>query len=401
MPVKMAPHQLEFWQELLAPFAEHELSEVPARGGRGTLTYIDKRALENRLDSVCGPNGWFPEYEATNRGYKCRLWILCPVFKPEEAWVWHYKEDGAGFEEMGSFNKQTQEFECDVDNDEKSGYTNALRRAAQDAWGIGRYLYRKGIPTFLDPNARAPEPPKVPATPPWQSPSAPPAELREPEKPPASTREPAKPQPATPAKATAPAKPQGQTQQGHGNFKIPPPGKAVFAWAKEMERTFETTLINGMKQEGEGRGWGSQFTDWDQGQVTEICKTAIHFVRTLPTYKGQFDYMFAEKVDAAGPAAKPPGAGINIADLRRDLSTKIQALLHRQLGRPAEKSELGQAFKNVSQECINSSGHNGEVCESLARCSDVAWISNMIVFVNEQIEKAAAGGGEGDGEIPF
>ena len=40
----------------------------------------------------------------------------------------------------------------DADNDEKSGYTNALRRAAQDAWGIGRYLYNKGIPGFIDPN---------------------------------------------------------------------------------------------------------------------------------------------------------------------------------------------------------------------------------------------------------
>lgn len=399
MPVKMSDKQLEFWQELLAPFAEHELSEVPARGGQGKLTYIDKRALENRLDSVCGPTGWFPEYEATQRGYKCRLWILCPAFSPADVWTWHYKEDGAGFEEMGKFNKQTQEFEVEVDNDEKSGYTNALRRAAQDAWGIGRYLYRKGIPTFLDPNARAPERPKAPTPPPCaSSPSAPPAELRDRETPPASTRE----QPKSPPAQSAPTSyGNSQPAQGHGNFKLPPAGKPVFAWTKEMEKVFQTKLVDGMGQEGERRGWGKQFADWDQNQANEICKNAIHFLMTLPTYKGQFDYMFADKVAPGGPAANPPGHGINIADLRRDLSTKIQALLHRQFGRAAEKSELAQAFKNISHECVNSGGTNGEVCESLARCNDIAWLSNMIVFVNEQIERAASSGEAPSDDIPF
>lgn len=82
MPARMAPHQLEFDRELLAPFHPSELSEVPARGGKKTLTYIDKRALENRLDSVCGPHGWKPEYEATARDYKCRLSILVPAVHP-------------------------------------------------------------------------------------------------------------------------------------------------------------------------------------------------------------------------------------------------------------------------------------------------------------------------------
>ena len=157
-PRAMAPHQLAFWRELLAPFAPNELSEVPARGGKKTLTYVDSRALMNRLDSVCGPHGWDIEYRPTERGYSARMGIAVPTGN-EGTSVWMYKEDGAGFEEMGFTNKQTGEFEYDVDNDEKSGYTNALRRAAQDAWGIGRYLYNKGIPAFLDPNARPLRPP--------------------------------------------------------------------------------------------------------------------------------------------------------------------------------------------------------------------------------------------------
>jgi len=79
MSIKMSAEQLSYWQTLLAPFYKSELGEVPARGGKKTLTYIDKRALSNRLDSVCGPHGWFIEYEATTRGYKFRLHILVPT----------------------------------------------------------------------------------------------------------------------------------------------------------------------------------------------------------------------------------------------------------------------------------------------------------------------------------
>ena len=101
-----------------------------------------------------------PEYETTARGYRCRLHILVPSHDAQPGqpphvrtgWEWIAKEDGAGFEEMGALNRQTGEWEADVDNDEKSGYTNALRRAAQDARGIGHYLYNKGLPGFLDPN---------------------------------------------------------------------------------------------------------------------------------------------------------------------------------------------------------------------------------------------------------
>lgn len=92
--VKLTAEQLSFWKELLAPFARNELSTVPKRGGKGDLTYLDKRALENRLDTVCGPHGWYPEYEATNRGYKCRLHILIRL--PEVAPRWLLICPGSG-----------------------------------------------------------------------------------------------------------------------------------------------------------------------------------------------------------------------------------------------------------------------------------------------------------------
>lgn len=53
MPVKMKAEQLAFWQELLAPFAPEDLS-IKKQGGKD-LTFVDKRAIMNRLDSVVDP----------------------------------------------------------------------------------------------------------------------------------------------------------------------------------------------------------------------------------------------------------------------------------------------------------------------------------------------------------
>ena len=150
MPVKMTREQLEFWRELLAPFPGEALS-VKSVGGRD-LTYIDKRSLANRLDSVVGPNGWYAEYrDAGGRGLICKLFIYVPM--PDGTWGWMSKEDGGSDEEMTK--KQGGQQIKDVDNSFKSELTNAFRRAAQDAWGIGRYLYQKGIPLFLDPSIPA------------------------------------------------------------------------------------------------------------------------------------------------------------------------------------------------------------------------------------------------------
>ena len=393
MPVTMTPSQLTFWRELLAPFSPDELSEVPARGSSKVLTYIDKRALSNRLDSVCGPAGWDVEYEATTRGYKCRLGILVPTGSNDTS-VWHYKEDGAGFEEMGSKNKTTGEFEYDVDNDEKSGYTNAFRRAAQDAWGIGRYLYKKGIPSFLDPNAR----PGLPAVDPGMAAaSVPPKELADKTTPPPSTREP-QPNPA----------PAANGQKGFDNFKIPPPGKSVFAWCKEMEKVFETALVDGMGRDGEEQGWGKQFASWTQPQVNTIVLKAMGFLRELPTYKGQFEHLFPGGVADAnvattkgsGPNTPAPAPGVNVSDLRKTLIVKMQELVTKQTGKPTDNAGLKIVFNAVAPAVKNSDGHMGEIPEGLGKMTDVVWINNMIAEVDRQIADAVEGEAAEDG-CPF
>lgn len=388
--IQMTPEQLAFWRALLAPFHPDELSTVPRRGGKGDLTYLDKRALENRLDTVCGPDGWYPEYEATARGYKCRLHVLVPT--RSGSWVWMHKEDGAGFEEMGSYNKQTNEWEADVDNDEKSGYTNALRRAAQDAWGIGRYLYRKGIPAWLDPGA-SPDDALRPQAQPDQIAGRRQHRSDADESP---ARNVPAPSPATGAVAQPPALAPAE------GFAIPTVGKGVYQWCKRMEEHFRTKLVDGMRRGAGERGLDpSKFFAWDQQSVDGICREAIAFIKTLPTYKGEYEH-----VDATSPAPrKNPDSSApvsELSDLKKSLWARIVALVETQIGRKPNTAELSAAFGNIAAESQTGSGHLGEIPESLKSLTDVVWIRNMTAFVDEQIKRARTSANDSEGDdIPF
>lgn len=401
----MTEYQLSFWRALLAPFPDNELSTVKKGGGR-ELTYVDSRALTNRLDSICGPHGWDIEYRPTDRGYTARMGIAVPTSQGPGTDVWLYKEDGGGFEDMGMKNRDTGEWEADIDNDEKSAYTNALRRVAQNAWGIGRYLYRKGIPTWLDPNA-SPTPmlDALHGVADQQRAAASPAPASQP--PPArerTTRDHTESHNSPSPEPVAPAAPRK-----YDNFKIPPTGKPVFAWAKEMETTFEAKLIPGMGDSGEKKGFGRVFADWTTEQVREIALGCISYIKTLPTYKGQFDHLesppYGQSAPAPAPAANPapaaPTPGVNIADLRRDLMTKMQAFCKHQTGRVAENGELKQAFAKIAPLCKTGEGKLGETPEALGKLTDIVWIRNMISMMEQQIALAVANADQGDDEIPF
>jgi hypothetical protein len=88
---------------------------------RGTpLCYIDARAVMDRLDTICGPDGWQCNYTpGANGSIVCNLGIRMP----NGDWLW--KADGAGATDMEG---------------EKGMLSDALKRAAV-RWGVGRYLY--------------------------------------------------------------------------------------------------------------------------------------------------------------------------------------------------------------------------------------------------------------------
>lgn len=81
-------------------------------------------------------------------------------------------------------------------------------------------------------------------------------------------------------------------QRQCGDFGIPRPGKTVFAWAKRMEKVFETRLVDGMACDGRALGCGDRFAEWSQEQVNGICMRVIAYIRELPTYSGQYEYLF-------------------------------------------------------------------------------------------------------------
>jgi hypothetical protein len=82
------------------------------------LAYIDARDVMQRLDEVCGADGWQNDYPHANGKTVCRIGI-----KIGNEWIW--KANGAG--------------DTDVEA-EKGALSDAFKRAAV-MWGIGRYLY--------------------------------------------------------------------------------------------------------------------------------------------------------------------------------------------------------------------------------------------------------------------
>ena len=120
----------DIFDGLAAPFPIEEISwrvgptnersrqpNDPLRGQ--PLCYVDARTVMDRLDSVCGFDGWQCTYTpgvATS--------IVCNIgLRLEGDWVW--KADGAGPSDT---------------EPEKGALSDAFKRAAV-RWGIGRYLY--------------------------------------------------------------------------------------------------------------------------------------------------------------------------------------------------------------------------------------------------------------------
>lgn len=83
------------------------------------FAYVTARAVQDRLDNVCGPHAWKVDYFHVQPGG-----VLCNLsIKIGDEWV--TKQDGAD-------ESLTEPF--------KGGISGALKRAAV-VWGIGRYLY--------------------------------------------------------------------------------------------------------------------------------------------------------------------------------------------------------------------------------------------------------------------
>jgi hypothetical protein len=120
---------IEIYDELSSPFSADEIDwrvgSTTADKSKGmALAYIDARAVMDRLDTVCGPDGW-----QNNNVYGPGGSVVCNLgVRMNGEWIW--KADGAGA--------------TDVEG-EKGAISDALKRAAV-RFGVGRYLYELKSP---------------------------------------------------------------------------------------------------------------------------------------------------------------------------------------------------------------------------------------------------------------
>src|SRR5215207_6903858 len=125
----------DLFAALAAPFDPSEV-KIRSQSSR-QLHYITARTAMNRLDSVLGPENWWDRYVPGENSVLCELTIRLPDGSTLT------KSDAGGYAGM-----------ADSGDDDKSGYSDAFKRAAVK-FGVARYLYRDGVPTFVHPSVAA------------------------------------------------------------------------------------------------------------------------------------------------------------------------------------------------------------------------------------------------------
>ena len=138
--------------QLAAPFAPDDVEWKPGATTRDkkkglAMAYLTSRAIQDRLDAVCGPAGWRNEFTpGPAGGVLCGLSVRVSYADGTSAWV--TKWDGADNTDVEAV---------------KGGLSSAMKRAAV-LWGIGRYLYQLDAQWVeLDGRGRFAKTPRLPA----------------------------------------------------------------------------------------------------------------------------------------------------------------------------------------------------------------------------------------------
>ena len=226
----------DLFATLAAPFEAHEVRSRNQAGRQ--VQYITARTAMNRLDSILGPENWWDEYVPGENSVLCRLSIRLPDGSTLT------KADAGGYAGMP-----------DQGDDDKSGYSDAFKRAAVK-FGVGRYLYRDGVPAFAkdrEPSASAHESPQTQAH--------------------AHTPAPA------PAVVEAPA-PAPTRSSSNGNTP-PRSGRALFAWTKDQEQRHEVGLLKYLNGWAKLQEFPGRMVDWDAEQVQMAYGEAVRKLQSI------------------------------------------------------------------------------------------------------------------------
>ena len=230
--------QLELFAALAAPF-EHAEERVRQQGARH-LQYITARTVMNRLDDVLGPANWWDEYMPLENSVICRLTIRLPDGTTLT------KSDAGGYAGM-----------ADSGDDEKSGFSDSFKRAAVK-FGIGRYLYRDGVPRFVHEHIRHPS---LAADPTQHA------------------------HPSSHALPQAEPTPSSSRPAG-GGPGVPQSGKALFAWIKRQDEKHGFGLLKTVSDWAKRQDFPARMVQWNAEQVQKAfieAQTAIQATQTTQT----------------------------------------------------------------------------------------------------------------------
>jgi Rad52/22 family double-strand break repair protein len=228
---------LELFAALAAPFMPEEVRTRPQ--GVRQLQYITARTVMNRLDDVLGPAGWWDEYVPLENSVICRLTIRLPDGTTLT------KSDAGGYAGM-----------ADSGDDEKSGFSDAFKRAAVK-FGIGRYLYRDGVPRFVHDRVRHPSLAADPA------------------------------QHAHPAPAALPhSEPAPSSSRPVGDVPtVPQSGKALFAWIKKQDEKHGFGLLKTVSDWAKRQDFPARMVQWNAEQVQQAFIEAQAAIQSIqPTH---------------------------------------------------------------------------------------------------------------------
>lgn len=240
--------------------ASFESQEVRVRSQAGRqLHYITARTAMNRLDSVLGPENWWDEYVPGENSVVCKLTVRLPDGSTLT------KSDAGGYAGM-----------ADSGDDDKSGFSDAFKRAAVK-FGVGRYLYRDGVPAFLtDRESNPTSPPPAP-------------EVAAPTRAPLSGTQSAgesaaeSPRGGDPAGPSASAPATAPTPRNSSANSAPRSGRALFAWTKEQEQRYQVGLLKYLNGWAKLQDYPGRMVDWDHDQVHHAYGEACRKLQAVAT----------------------------------------------------------------------------------------------------------------------
>lgn len=232
------------YQDIFASLAaQFHPNEVKTRAQAGRqLSYITARTAMNRLDNVLGGENWWDEYVPQENSVLCRLTIRFPDG------LLVTKCDAGGYAGM-----------ADSGDDDKSGYSDAFKRAAVK-FGVGRYLYRDGVPEYGTEHAEGPQRPQ----------QAPPQ------------RQQANSQPQRQQSHQEPQERRQDNNSEPRKFDGPPRnGRGLFAWVKEREAEHDIQLLKYLNGWAKLQDFPGRMVDWGSDQVERAHAEALRKIASV------------------------------------------------------------------------------------------------------------------------